>query len=381
MRFLLSTVAVAALLAMSAAADSQPNVQSGAATISTPSRKSPPRSDGSSGSFNGQFGSGGCLVWLNTDTGQVWCSDSGGFVIFTVPYKVVKWKKQTFHAYNFTDMTVQPSVRLTIYGTQPAMFLATQDISFAGQFTIAAAAGAGGAAPTPEDPNGNSGGSATNTAGGGGGSGAGGGVEGQCSEEYYTGGGGGGGANLKKGQSGLPGDYPVDAGGTPINNPPGPGGLKEPAHQLIGGGGGGSGGGTTYGGDFYGFPGANGGGAVLFSTKGSINILSGAIIDASGANGIVSQGFTGSSGGGAGGDEWFYAQGSFTNAGTLNTQGGEGGKSTYTSGCSNPTTVKGPDGGNGGGGNLVVNAAKIDNAGTIDVSDGGHGKSFVAASS
>jgi hypothetical protein len=312
---------------------------------------------------------------MNTDNGVVWDAASGGFAAFTLPFRVVKWNGQTFNAYNFTDMVVEPTVKLVIYGTNPAMFLAKKDISFAGQFTVVAAAGAGGAAPDQNSPpyDGGTGQSATNTAGGGGGSGPIGGVQGQCTGEVVTAGGGGGGGNAKHGKSGLPGNYPVDAGGTPQNDPPGPGGKAEPAKKLVGGGGGGAGGGGFWAGNFFGQPGANGGGAVVFSTKSNITIATGALIDVSGLNGAVSGGGTGSSGGGAGGDEWFYAKGTFTNNATLNIHGGAGGTSTYTSGCFNPVTVEGPDGGDGSGGQLFVSASKIRNSGVIDVSDGSHG--------
>jgi hypothetical protein len=371
MRFLLSQVAVAALLATSAAAGSLPGGQLAAATIGAPSSKAPPTSDGSSGSFNGQFGGGGCLVWLNTDTGQVWCSDSGGFVLFTVPYKVVKWKKQTFNAYNFTDMTVQPSVKLTIYGTHPAMFLANQDITFSGQFTIAANHGSGGVAATSEtqDLKGGDGTSPAGVAGGGGGYGPSGSVtSGGCVEYYTSAGGGGGGSTLHTGKDGRHGDFPWDAG-NPIHNVPGDGGAVEPS-TLYGGSGGGAGGASSYAGNFYAFPGADGGGAVVISTTGSIEITSTGVIDASGHDGIVAAYNTGSSGGGGAGNEWFYATGNFSNSGVLNLHGGAGGKSKYSSGCAKTKTIEGPDGGDGAGGHLRVNAGTFDNAGLIDVSGG-----------
>ncbi len=371
MRSLLSHVAVAALLATSAAAASQPGAQLGAAPVGGPSHKTPPVSDGSSGSFNAQFGGGSCLVWLNTDTGQVWCSDSGGFILFTVPYKVVKWKKQTFHAYNFTDMTVQPTVKLTIYGTQPAMFLANQDISFSGQFTIAANAGSGGVAATSEtqDLKGGDGASPAGVAGGGGGYGPSGSVTGGGCVEYYTSAGGGGGSStLHSGKAGHQGDFPWDAG-NPIHDVQGDGGAVEPS-KLYGGSGGGAGGASSYAGDFYAFPGADGGGAVVISTTGSIEITSTGVIDASGHDGIVAAYNTGSSGGGGAGSEWFYAEGSFSNSGVLNLHGGAGGKSKYTSGCSKTKTIEGPDGGDGAGGHMRVNAGTFDNTGLIDVSGG-----------
>jgi hypothetical protein len=337
-------------------------------------KKPPPASDGSSGSFDGQFGAGTDLVWFNTDTGQVWSEASGGYVAFTVPYKVATWNNQTFNAYNFTDITVEPTVALTIYGSEPAMFLASQNVSFSGQFTIAAAAGAGGAAPNPNDPpyDGGTGTSADGRAGGLGGDGASGQVEGAGCSEGYTGGGGGGGGNVGAGGKGLRGDYPVDGPPPPIHNPGGKAGSAEKTTVLQGGGGGGAGGGGYLNGNFWGWPGANGGGAVVIAANsGSIDIAAGASITASGATGSANGEDTGKSGGGAGGDEWFYAGGSFTNDGTLSASGGPGGTSTYVSGCVKPKKIKGPDGGDGAGGNVAVQSADIANRGVITVSAGG----------
>jgi hypothetical protein len=294
----------------------------------------PPASDGSSGSFDAQFGAGTDLVWFNVDNGEVWSAASGGYVAFTVPYETITWNGQTFNAYNFTDMNVESTVSLAIIGSTPAMFLASEDVDFAGQFTIQSNAGAGGAAPNANDPpyDGGAGSSLSGKSGGYGGDGAIGGVQGQCFTEYYTGGGGGGG-NAAKGARGRKGDYPIDGPPPPVNNPGGRGGKTEAADTLQGGGGGGAGGGYSDG-EFWGFPGANGGGAVVIATStGSIDIASTGSITAPGGAGDISFADTGSSGGGAGGDEWFYAGGSFTNNGTLSATGGSGGTSTYTSGC------------------------------------------------
>jgi hypothetical protein len=334
----------------------------------------PPASDGSSGSFDAQFGAGTYLVWFDVDSGEVWSSASGGFIAFTVPYKTVTWNGQTFNAYNFTDLNVESTVNIAIIGSTPAMFLASQDVNFAGQFTIAAAAGVGGAAPNPNDYpySGGAGGSLNGKSGGGGGDGAIGGVQGQCFSEEYTGGGGGGGGNVSAGAKGHKGDYPIDGPPPPINNPGGKGGRPEKATILQGGGGSGAGGGGYWAGDFYGSPGADGGGAVVIATStGSINLASTGVINANGAAGAVSFAGTGSSGGGAGGDEWFYAGGSFSNNGALTATGGAGGTSTYTSGCYKIKTVKGPNGGNGAGGVVAVQSSDFANNGLIDVSGGG----------
>ncbi len=166
--------------------------------------RSRPRATGAAGSFDAHFGDGNGLVWFNVDTGIAWDSASGGYVAFTLPFKAVTWNGETFNAYNLTDMNVEPTVKLVICGTNPAMFLAKTDISFAGQFTVAAAAGAGGAAPDQNSPpyNGGTGQSATNTAGGGGGSGPIGGVQVRGAPvKPATAGGGGGGGNAAHGQS------------------------------------------------------------------------------------------------------------------------------------------------------------------------------------
>jgi hypothetical protein len=323
----------------------------------------PARSDGSSGSFNAQFGNGEYLVWFNVDNGQVYSAASGGYVAFTVPYKVRAWNGQTFHAYNFTDITVQPSVSLKIVGSSPAMFLARTNISIAGQLTFVNGVGAGGAAPSSSASpyNGGAGMSPTGKmSGGGGGDGQIGQIEGCGAGETITAGGGGGGGNVLAGGDGLAGDYPADGPGPVVHNKRGKGGPAEVQSKLQGGEGGGA-------------------GAVVFSAAGTTTIASGGVVDSSGVAGTPSAYGTGSSGGGAGGDAWFYSVGAFVNDGTLNLSGGAGGSSTYTSenaNCRKQVSVAGPNGGAGSGGFLQIEAPSITNDGTIktrngDGSDGG----------
>lgn len=336
----------------------------------------PVRSDGSSGSFNAQFGNGYDLAWFNVDNGQVYSTASGGYIAFTVPYKVRAWNGQSIHAYNFTDITVQPGVNLKIIGTSPAMFLARTNISISGQLAFVNGVGAGGAAPSSSASpyNGGAGMSPTGkTSGGGGGDGQIGQTEGCGGGETITAGGGGGGGNVLAGGDGLAGDYPADGPGPVVHNNRGKGGPAEVQSKLQGGEGGGAGGGGYFNGNFYGFPGGNGGGAVVFSSAGTTTIASGGVVDTSGVTGAPSAYGTGSSGGGAGGDAWFYSVGAFVNDGTLNLSGGAGGSSTYTSenaNCRKQVTVAGPNGGAGSGGFLQIEAPSITNGGTIKVPNG-----------
>ena len=336
----------------------------------------PARSDGSSGSFNAQFGTGENLAWFNVDTGQVFSTASGGYIAFTVPYKVRSWNGQSLHAYNFTDITVQPGVNLKIYGSSPAMFLARTNISIAGQFHFANDVGAGGAAPSSSASpyNGGAGLSpAGKFSGGGGGGGQIGQTEGCDVSETITAGGGGGGGNFVAGADGLVGDYPADAPGPITHNARGKGGPVEVQSKLQGGAGGGAGGGGYFNGEFWGFAGGNGGGAVVLSSAGTTTIVSGGIVDTSGVAGASSANGSGSSGGGAGGDAWFYSVGAFVNDGTLNLSGGAGGSTTYTSlnkACKKQVTVAGPNGGAGSGGFLQIEAPSITNDGTIEAPNG-----------
>jgi hypothetical protein len=337
--------------------------------LTLPAIAAPPVSDGSSGSFDAQFGDGSCEVWFNVDTGKVWCSDSGGFVKFTVPYKSVKWNGQRLHAYNFTDMNVQPGVKIAIVGNTPAMFLAQQDINLAGQFTIVANSGKGGA-PTTPDVGSYKGGDGTGPNGGIGGQGGygpGGETSGATCTEPYTAAGGGGGGNAKAGKPGFPGDWPTDGQNNGANAQSGAGGAQEAATLLQGGEGGGAGGGGYYRGNFYAWPGADGGGAVVFSTQGAISVASTGLVDASGHNGIVWQYVSGGGGAGAGGDVWFYAAGTFSNSGLVSAHGGAGGYSKYTANCAGTAFLRGPDGGSGSAGHVRVKAATFNNRGFIDV--------------
>ncbi|HEY5048890.1 MAG TPA: hypothetical protein VII49_12815 [Rhizomicrobium sp.] len=334
--------------------------------------KAPPVSDGSSGSFDGQIGSGSCLAWINVDNGQVWCTDSGGFVWVTLPFKTITYNGQSVHAFNFTDLNMESTVNLTVYGSASAVFLAQQNISLAGQFKFQNGTIAGGV-PSNGNPNVN-GGPGSGVGGGFGGQGEGGQVQACNFGWFFTAGGGGGGGNFSVGLPGHKGYWAADIP-NPQHLPAGPGGTVEVSSTLQGGGGGGAGGGGNYGGNYYGgAPGGNGGGSVVFSTPGTISIASTGIMDARGINGGVVQGTSGSSGGGAGGDEWFFARTGFTNAGQLLTTGGAGGTNTYPkTACGDQSPVRGPNGGDGSGGVVLIKSATIANSGTINVA-GGDGK-------
>jgi hypothetical protein len=335
-------------------------------------QKAPPVSDGSSGSFDKAIGTGSCLAWINIDNGQVWCTDSGGFVWTTLPFKTITYDGQSVHAFNFTDLTMESTVNLTVYGSSPAVFLAQQDVSLAGQFKFQNGTIAGGV-PSNGNPNVN-GGNGSGVGGGSGGQGAGGQVQACNFGWYFTAGGGGGGGNYSVGLPGHRGYWAADIA-HPVHLPGGPGGTVEVSSTLQGGGGGAAGGGGNYGGDYYGgAPGGNGGGSVVFSTPGNIIVASTGVMDARGSNGGVVQGTSGSSGGGAGGDAWFFAQSSFSNAGQVLTSGGAGATTSYPkTACGDQSLVPGPNGGNGSGGVVLIKSPNIANSGTINVA-GGNGK-------
>ncbi len=202
---------------------------------------------------------------------MVWDAASGGFAAFTLPFRVVKWNGQKFNSYNFTDMNVEPTVKLVIYGTNPAMFLSKKDINFAGPVhhrgsrrPPAARPPTRTARPTmaaPARP-------PPNTAGGIGGSGPSGGVQGECSGEMITAGGGGGGGNAKHGKSGPARKFiPSTPAARRRTIPPVPAACRCRRTSSWAAAAAARAGGGFWAGDFYGQPGANGGGAVIFSAR------------------------------------------------------------------------------------------------------------------
>ena len=339
--------------------------------------RAPPRSDGSSGSFDAQFGNGiadgFALSWWNLDTGEVFINPNGTpQVAFTVPFKTIEWNGQTLHAYNFSKLTVEPTVNLIIYGTTPAVLVSKSDISFAGQFNFQNTNIAGGTPSTGKSGN-YDGGPGAGIGGGGGGAGPGGQIETQnCGPTEYSGSGGGGGGNYAMGRPGFESWIPTDAYNPPPPYLGGPGGRKEKSTTLQGGGGGAAGGGGNYAGEYFGgSPGGNGGGAVVFSTRGTITLTSSAVLSTEGGAGGGAGAITGGSGGGAGGDQWFFAGTGFSNAGQILANGGLGSKIRLSkSSCSRTPTVVGPNGGDGSGGVLFISAPSVANSGTINLSGG-----------
>jgi hypothetical protein len=338
--------------------------------------KAPPKSDGSSGSFDALFGNGEYMVAFDTDNGNVVEYIGGGdTVAFTVPHKTITYNGRSLPAYEFSSFNVEPSVSLTIVGTAPAVFLSQGNMNIAGQFKFANTPVAGGTIST--GVNGNyDGGAGAGVGGGGGGEGPGGGAS-ACVSVSYTGSGGGGGGNYSKGGHGLKNYEPSDAGNQVVY-PGGLAGFEENTARLQGGGGGGAPGGGNANGEYWGGQaGGNGGGAVVFSTPGTITITSSGVIDASGIAGQTNYGSgnPGYSGGGAAGDQWFFAKGGFTNAGQMLLHGGAGGayRAPETA-CGSQKLVNGPDGGEGSGGVLMIVAPTIANSGGINLS-GGNGAS------
>jgi hypothetical protein len=336
----------------------------------------PPKSDGSSGSFDAQFGNGQYMVAFDTDNGNVIEYIGGGdSVVFTVPHETITYNGQSVPAYEFSSFNVESTVSLTIVGTAPAVFLSQDNMNIAGQFKFANTPVAGGTISTGQNGN-YDGGAGTGQGGGGGGEGPGGGAS-ACVSVAFTGSGGGGGGNYSTGQHGLKNYEPSDAGNQVVY-PGGLAGRAESVTKLQGGGGGGAPGGGNYNGEYWGgAAGGNGGGAVVFSTPGTITITSSGVLDAGGGAGATNDGSgnPGNSGGGAAGDQWFFAKGSFTNAGRILLPGGAGGAyKAPVSACGSQTKVPGPNGGDGSGGVLIITAPTIANSGTINLS-GGNGTS------
>ncbi len=341
-----------------------------------PTTSGPPASDGSSGSFDAQFGNGstalyGPLAFWNVDTGDVYASQNGtNTLVFTVPYKTIKWNGQTVNAYDFSSMTVEQGVHLTIYGTTPAVFVSHGDISVAGQFVFQNTTIAGGV-PSTGDNNEFDGGPGQGKGGGTGGIGRGGQEETSCGPGTFSGSGGGGGGNFSGGGHGLQNYIPTDAAPVPMYGG-GAGGRLERSNLLTGGGGGAAGGGGLYGGDYYGgSPGGNGGGAAVFATRGTITLTSTAVLNAAGGAGGGASSVTGGSGGGAGGDLWFFGPQGVSNAGQILANGGLGSRIRLPqSTCSQTPLVNGPDGGSGAGGVVFMSAPSVANSGTINLSGG-----------
>jgi len=344
----------------------------GASPILAAALKAPPKSDGSSGSFDAQFGNGEYMVSFDTDNGNVVEYIGGGdTVAFTIPHKTITYNGQSMPAYEFSSFNVEPSVSLTIVGTAPAVFLSQGNMNIAGQFKFANTPIAGGTISTGQNGN-YDGGEGAGQGGGGGGEGPGGGAS-ACVSVSFTGSGGGGGGNYSTGGHGLKNYEPSDAGNQ-VDYPGGLPGRRENAARLQGGGGGGAPGGGNANGEYWGgVAGGNGGGAVVFSTAGTITITSSGVLDASGLAGGTNDGSgnPGNSGGGAAGDQWFFAKGGLTNAGQILVHGGAGGAyKVPVSACGSQRLVDGPNGGEGSGGVLMIDAPTIANSGTINLSGG-----------
>jgi hypothetical protein len=349
-------------------------VSAGALVPAVAAVTAPPPSDGSSGSFDAQFGSGatayGGLSYWSLDTGQVVTTQ--GAVAFTVPFKTIKWNGQTVHAYDFSSLSVEQTIHLTLYGATPAVLVSQGDINIAGQFIFSNTKIAGGI-PSTGTNNDYNGGHGQGTGGGGGGAGPGGQEETTCGPGSFSGSGGGGGGNYARGSGGRRNYVPSNIGNDQLPTyAGGAGGYKENTNVLQGGGGGAAGGGGSYNGDYYGgSPGGNGGGAVAFSTPGNLILTNTAVLNATGGAGGGASGVNGGSGGGAGGAVWLFATQSVSNAGQILANGGAGStlllqKST----CTSKPLVMGPNGGNGSGGVLFISSPAIANSGTINLSGG-----------
>ena len=330
----------------------------------------PPKSDGSSGSFDAQFGNGpfGTDEW-NLTTGEVYENIGGSYTpVFTVPFKTITYNGQSVHAFEFSSLTMESTLNVIVFGSE-AVLLSQGDIDIAGQFQLPYGQ-IGGAASTGGNGNGTAGQGAGGT-GGGGGYGVGGEIQTSCAGIPFSGGGGGGGGNYSAGTEGSKGAVPAGTG-VPAQ-PPAPrggrAGRMQSFSKFFPGAAGGAGGGGNYGGEYFGgSAGGNGGAALVLSAAGKITIESTGVLNAGGVAGGPPAANSGSSGGGAGGDVWLFANKSITNAGQILVNGGAGGTSTFarTPCQKNQNTMDGPNGGNGSGGVVLIAAPSISNTGTIN---------------
>jgi hypothetical protein len=368
MKFMHDTVLRALMAASLAAASLQPAFAAAVA---------PPKRDGSSGSFDAQFGNGpfGTDEW-NLTTGQVYEYIGGGYTpAFTVPFKTITYNGQTVHAFEFSSLTMEPTLKIIVFGST-AVLLSQGNIDIAGQFEFPNGT-LGGTPSTGNDGDFNGGsGQVAGGSGGGGGYGQGGYIQTACAGQGFSGGGGGGGGNYSPGTAGLRGAVPA---GTGVTNPPAPlkggkFGHMQNANKLLQGGAGGAGGGGNSGGEYFGgSAGGNGGAAVVLGARGTITIESTGVLNSAGLAGSPPASTSGSSGGGAGGDVWLFAKKGFSNAGRILANGGAGGTSIYNhTPCEkNPHMADGPNGGDGSGGVVLISAPSITNTGTINFAGGG----------
>jgi hypothetical protein len=182
MKFMHDTVLRALMAASLAAASLQPAFAAAVA---------PPKRDGSSGSFDAQFGNGpfGTDEW-NLTTGQVYEYIGGGYTpAFTVPFKTITYNGQTVHAFEFSSLTMEPTLKIIVFGST-AVLLSQGNIDIAGQFEFPNGT-LGGTPSTGNDGDFNGGsGQVAGGSGGGGGYGQGGYIQTACAGQGFSGGGG-----------------------------------------------------------------------------------------------------------------------------------------------------------------------------------------------
>ncbi len=218
--------------------------------------------------------------------------------------------------FNYSSLTINSGVSLTLFGSLPAVLASTGDITINGAVVIQTNRLAAGADTQ----------SAPGATGGKVGSGSGAYVGYPCCG-YDVGSGGGGGGKGSAGAQGNAGS--LFPGGAP-NGVGGLGGSKDPTPLILSGGGGGGG---VYGTNHFNYAagagGGLGGGAALFVTPDNITIGATGSVLANGGRGADANyapggnaGTGGGGGGGAGGAIWFDAGGAWTNSGTISVQGG-----------------------------------------------------------
>ena len=302
-------------------------------------------------------------VALNTDTSQICGFSNTGVELcgsdFVPSTLVQQADGSRVRVFNFTSLTLDEGIGLTLQGSLPAAIVASGDIVINGTVVVNSGAHAGGLSQA----------SAPGVTGGRVGYGNGRYVSNCCAAGYDTSSGGGGGGKASAGQKGDPGVIFFTGAD---NGAGGPGGAADSHPRILSGGGGGGGGqwGTGY--DFFqdGGAGGGGGGAALFETPGNMTIGATGVIEANGANGQeANRGPAAAGGGGAGGALWFDAGLAWINRGVISASGGHGASGRIYK----PFLTYYGDGGSGSGGEIFVDPQSITNLGLIDVADGNGG--------
>jgi hypothetical protein len=316
----------------------------------------------------------GVRYYINTDNGVIYSQYSNypwdAYPNQPVSRVVAQANGPEIRVLEFTTFEVNlGNSSLTIVGSKPLVIAAQGNISIRGTIRALNNGGLGGVRPEGNFDTGISGvkspGSIVENSGVGGWGAA------YVFGTPYTpwgwdilsaaGGGGGGGATVGAtgGSAHTLFGAPLPLG-SPAPGAAGAGGEASTGDVFQGGGGGGQGGyAHTWYCCYTGGTGANGGGALMFQSGGSVLIDANSAIVADGLPTPYYQGEVGAGGAGGGGYLLFDAAGTFENRGILSSRGGAG--ASYTSVM---------PGAPGAGGRVAIRAASATNSGIIDVSGG-----------